>query len=92
MEPLPPPPPPNHAFLLTQVSSYANVPLNLATQEGQGIHRRLTESFADEFDGDAKNVLTFVSNLRERVTAAGWDLTTISMLNIPVLIMGMPRT
>ena len=86
---VPPPPPSVHAFLLTPATAYANVPINLGTREGQGVHRRVTEPFADVFDGEPKNMLSFVSNLRERVTAAGWYQTMIIMLQIPVMVLGL---
>ena len=88
---IPPPPPPIHAFLLTPATNYANVPIAMNTREGQGIHKRVTAPFRDKFDRDRSNMLAFVSNLGERVAAAGWNLTTLSMLTVPILMTGIVR-
>ena len=86
---VPPPPPLVHAFLQTPATVCANVPIIVATCEGQGVHKSVTEPFADVFDGEPENMLFFVFNRRERAIAAGWDQTVISMLTIPVITLGL---
>ena len=89
MSNVPPPPLPINAFLLTPATSYANVPIHLNSRESQGIYKRVTSPFPDEFNGEPSNVLAFVSNLGERVAATRWNLTTISMLNTTISVTGI---
>ena len=75
---------PGFIFALTPATGQPDLPLDLLTQEGQNIHRKVAEGFAEKFDGDADNEMMFVSNTIETVSAAGWDRTTIGMLEVPI--------
>ena len=79
-----PPPPPRFAFSLTPSTGNADAPLDLNNRFGQSIHDKITEPFTTKFDGEPDNCLGFIEQLLERVTEAGWDQTTIPILQIPI--------
>ena len=78
-----PPPPPLAPFSLTPNTGAYDVPLNLSTSEGRKMHKEITKPFHVMFDGETESILTFISQLQERVSTAGWNETYRDILLIP---------
>ena len=47
------------------------------------MHKEITKPFHVMFDGETESILTFISQLQERVNTAGWNETYRDILLIP---------
>lgn len=77
-----PPPPPSAPFSLTPNTGAYNVPLNLSTSDKRKMHKEITKPFHVIFDGKSDSILTFTSQLQERVNTDGWGITYINIFLI----------
>lgn len=84
------PSPPPFVFSLTPASGNAQMPLNMETDAGRKIHSKVTQPLTTEFDGDKMNLLTFVLQICERISMAGWDSTCTNIFEIPINVSTVP--
>ena len=76
MAAIPPPPPPAFPFALTPSVGDYDAPMNLITStEGRKLHKEITKPFAILFDGEKDSILTFISQVQERIITSGWEIS-----------------